>query len=229
MNLCGCRVAGDWGRAKLRLEPPAAGDPAPTPRTAKDVVADLHALLAAAKVHGPYVLVGHSNGGLFVQLHASEHPAEVAGLVLIDAVSSDYYARRTALLKSLLPGAAWKATMQQLRARTPALIDPGQIDMGTSLAQTRAALHTARLRPMPLFVLSHGRADQPDADPPINAADERLWRTLQDELAELVPNSKHVIAKRSGHVIQRDQPELVVAAVQDVVEGVRHHGTWKTP
>ena len=98
---------GLWGRS----------DPAPTPRSGKDIVADLHALLDAAKVPGPYVLAGHSDGGLFAELYASKHPNEVAGLVLIDAVSKDYYARRIALLKRLLPPAAWKVTMRQLRAR----------------------------------------------------------------------------------------------------------------
>jgi pimeloyl-ACP methyl ester carboxylesterase len=210
---------GLWGRS----------DPAPTPRTAKDVVADLHALLAAAKVPGPYVLAGHSDGGLFVQLYASNHPDEVAGLVLIDAVSKDYYARRTALLRKLLPPAAWKVTMRQLRARAPALVDPEQIDMEKSLAQTRAALSAAPLRAMPLFVLTRGRVDQPDADPRLNAADQRLWQTLQDELAALVPNSKHVIAKRSGHDIQHAQPELTASAIRDVVEAIRHPRTWKTP
>jgi pimeloyl-ACP methyl ester carboxylesterase len=210
---------GLWGRS----------DPAPTPRTAKDVVADLHALLAAAKVPGPYLLAGHSDGGLFVQLYASEHPSEVAGLVLIDAVSTDYYARRVALLKKLLPPAAFKMNMRQLQARAPALVDPEQIDMQTSLAQTRAALSAAPLRPMPLFVLTHGRVDQPDTDPRINKADERLWQTLQDEIAALVPKSKHVIAKESGHDIQHDQPGLVIAAIRDEVEAVRDPRTWKTP
>jgi pimeloyl-ACP methyl ester carboxylesterase len=208
-----------WGRS----------DPAPTPRTASDVVADLHALLAAAKVPGPYVLAGHSNGGLFVQLYASKYPDEVKGLVLIDAVSADYYARRTALLKKLLPPAAWKVTMRQLRARAPALLDPEQIDMESSLAQTRAALSAAPLHRMPLFVLTHGRVDQPDSDPQINKADERLWQTLQDELAALVPNTRHVIARRSGHDIQHDQPRLVVGAVRDVVEAVHNGGIWKAP
>jgi pimeloyl-ACP methyl ester carboxylesterase len=210
---------GLWGRS----------DAAPTPRTAEDVVADLHALLVAAKVPGPYVLAGHSDGGLFAQLYASKHPDEVAGLVLIDAVHKDYYARRTALLKKLLPPTAWKVTMRQLRARAPALVDPEQIDMETSLAQTRAALSAAPLRPMPLFVLTHGRMDHPDADPRINAADERLWEALQDELAALVANSKHVIAKRSGHDIQHAQPELTASAIREVVEAVRHPRTWKTP
>jgi pimeloyl-ACP methyl ester carboxylesterase len=52
---------------------------APTPRTAGDFVADLHALLAAARVPGPYVLAGHSNGGLYTQLYASTHPARSPG------------------------------------------------------------------------------------------------------------------------------------------------------
>jgi pimeloyl-ACP methyl ester carboxylesterase len=208
-----------WGRS----------DAAPTPRTAQDVVADLHALLAAAKVPGPYVLAGHSNGGLFVQLYASEHPDEVAGLVLLDAVHMDYYARRTALLKKLLPPAEFRQAIRGLRARLPAIIDPEQIDVEASLAETRAALAAAPLRAMPLFVLTHGRPDEPDSDPRLAQADERLWRNLQAEIAALVPKSKHVIAEQSGHDIHHDQPDLVVAAIRDVVEAARDPGTWKTP
>ena len=210
---------GLWGRS----------DPAPTPRTAANVVADLHALLAAAKVPGPYVLAGHSDGGLFVQLYASKHSADVSGLVLIDAVHSDYYARRIALLKTLLPSAGWKATVLALRTRPPAIVDPEQIDLETSLAQTRAALARAPLHSMPLVVLTHGRPDPSGSDPRLVAADERLWRKLQDELAELVPNSKHVIATKSGHDIQHAQPQLVAAAIRNVVQAVRDPGTWKTP
>ena len=61
-------------------------DPVPQPRTARDLVADLHALLHAAAVPGPYVLVGHSLGGVVVRLYASTYPDEVAGLVLVDAL-----------------------------------------------------------------------------------------------------------------------------------------------
>ncbi len=210
---------GLWGRS----------DPAPTPRTGADVVADLHALLGAAKVPGPYVLAGHSDGGLFVQLYASEHSAEVRGLVLIDAVHSDYYARRIGLLKTLLPPAGLKATVQALRTRAPAMVDPEQIDLERSLAQTRAALADTPLHSMPLFVLTHGRPDPSGSDPRLVAADERVWRKLQDELAGLVPNSKHLIARKSGHDIQHEQSRLVVAAIRDVVQAVHNPGTWKTP
>ena len=55
-------------------------------RTAKDVIDDLHALLAAAHVPGPYLLVGHSAGGLFVQLYARTFPDQVAGVVAMNPV-----------------------------------------------------------------------------------------------------------------------------------------------
>ena len=98
---------GPWSRS----------DPAPTPRTARDFVADLHALLRVARVPGPYVLAGHSNGGLFTQLYASTHPRQVAGLVLIDAVHPAYHQRRLAMLKPLLPPEVWEALRQD--AMTP--------------------------------------------------------------------------------------------------------------
>jgi pimeloyl-ACP methyl ester carboxylesterase len=53
------------------------------------------------------------------------------------------------------------------------------------------------------------------------AAQERLWRRLQDELAALQPGSTHVIATRSGHDIQHEQPDLVLAQVRRVVAAVR--------
>jgi alpha/beta hydrolase family protein len=93
---------GPWSRS----------DPAPTPRTARDFVADLHTLLRVARVPGPYVLAGHSNGGLFSQLYASTHPRQVAGLVLIDAVHPAYHKRRLAMLKPLLPPQVWQALRQ---------------------------------------------------------------------------------------------------------------------
>ena len=209
---------GLWGRS----------DTAPTPRAAEDVVADLHTLLAAAKVPGPYVLAGHSDGGLFVQLYASKHPDEVEGLALIDAVHMDYYARRTALLKTLFPPAAWKPLMRALRARVPAILDPEQIDIEASLAQTREALSTTPVASMPMFVLTHGRPDA-SGDPRLVDADERLWQRLQAEIAALIPESRHVIAEQSGHDIHHEQPDLVVTAIREVVEAARDPGTWKTP
>src|SRR5881296_2350365 len=59
----------------------------PMPRTARDLVSDLHTLLHAANVPGPYVLAAHSFGGIFARLYASTYPNEVVGMVLVDALS----------------------------------------------------------------------------------------------------------------------------------------------
>jgi len=61
-------------------------DPGPQPRSPERIAAELHALLAAAGETGPYVLVGHSLGGLILRQFAAQYPQDVAGMVLIDAV-----------------------------------------------------------------------------------------------------------------------------------------------
>ena len=78
-------------------------DPSPRPRTAAVMVEELHALLGTAEVPGPYVLVGHSLGGLLVRLYAVRHPQEVAGLVLVDSAHEDQYRRAPREIRELLP------------------------------------------------------------------------------------------------------------------------------
>jgi pimeloyl-ACP methyl ester carboxylesterase len=60
-------------------------EPRPEPRTIWQLSHELHTLLAKAGEHGPYVLVGASNGGLYARGFALEYPDEAAGLVLVDA------------------------------------------------------------------------------------------------------------------------------------------------
>lgn len=64
-------------------------DPGPAPRDGRAIVADLAALLRRLDEPGPYVLVGHSMGGLMVRLFALTHPDKVVGVVLVDAVTPD--------------------------------------------------------------------------------------------------------------------------------------------
>ncbi len=195
--------------------------PGPTPRSGREVVADLHAALAAARVPGPYVLAGHSNGGLFAQLYAATHPGEVAGLVLVDAVHPEYYERRRALFRSLIPPAEADAAVDAALALRPAAVDPEQLDLAATLGQVKAAWATSPLPPIPLVVLSHGKA-LGDSGPgsPVEA-DERLWAQLQAELTRLVPGGRHVVAEQSGHDIPSEQPESVVEAIGQVVSAVR--------
>ena len=68
-------------------------DPGPRPRTGRVIAQELHALLHIASEAPPYVLVGHSLGGVFVRLYTAEYPDEVAGLILVDARHEDFFER----------------------------------------------------------------------------------------------------------------------------------------
>jgi pimeloyl-ACP methyl ester carboxylesterase len=200
-------------------------DPAPMPRSAGGVVADLSALLAAANVRPPYVLVGHSFGGLVVRLLASTlPPADVVGLVLVDAAQEDFWAK----LEALMTPDQWKDTMAP--AAPPELAGYGdleRLDVEASAAEMRKEAAARPLRPMPLIVLSRGRPYElpPDAAAKLpanfSADQERIWQDCQDKLAALVPGAKHVIAGKSEHYIQTMQPDLVIDAVRQVVDAAR--------
>jgi len=103
-------------------------DPSPRPRTAALMVEELHALLATAEIPGPYVLVGHSLGGLLVRLYAARYPQEVTGLVLVDSAHEQQYRRAPTEIRELLPQLE-EQTRQQLEG-LKALIESGSLDAG---------------------------------------------------------------------------------------------------
>lgn len=76
-------------------------DPSPQSRTSQQMVRELYTLLKNSGIEGPYLLVGHSLGGLNLRLFASQHPDEVAGLILVDAVPANVYSRLPAFQKSM--------------------------------------------------------------------------------------------------------------------------------
>ena len=111
-----------YDRAGLGLSDPSTL----RPRTSQDIALDLHKLLAAAGVTGPYVLVGHSIGGFHVRVFAAQYPAEVVGMVLVDSSHPDQV---QAFLDSLPPAQPedppqWKTFRAQLE-RPPAAFMAG--------------------------------------------------------------------------------------------------------
>jgi pimeloyl-ACP methyl ester carboxylesterase len=187
--------------------------PATKPHTNRQMARELHELLRRAGLGGPYVLVGHSMGGINVRLFASEHPDEVAGLVLVDATVDPVSMRS---LVSDVEMAAFRAELQ----RSPEGLDFETF--ATGAAEMRAVSQS--IGDKPLVVLTRGKEDAaPGASPERNAQTLRLWQELQADLPELSTNSIHVVATNSGHFMQADVPELVVAAVWEVVDAARTH------
>ena len=197
-------------------------DPVAMPRSALDIVLDLRALLRAAHVPGPYVLAGHSFGGMVARLYATTHPRRVAGLVSIDAQNEDF----AAAYKELLTPEQYVASI--LNPQPPPGLenysDVERLDLPVSAAQMRQAEADTPLRRMPLVVLSHSRTlPNPFGFPPdwpIEALDQ-AFQDSQDKLARLVPGARHVIAAKSGHYIQLDQPKLVIREIRRVVRAAR--------
>lgn len=193
-------------------------------RTADDVVDDLEALIAGSGERGPFVLVAHSLGGIFTELYASRHPDDVAGLVLVDTSNEhhvEYYGEVTP--------PEFRHVLYSQEDLAPALleIDPNfeHYRMDETFGQLRDALAVSPIRPMPIFVLSHGIAikDQGGALPEGFPGDEweEIAQRIQLENAALAPGSKRVIASKSGHYIQVDEPQLVIDATREVVDAVR--------
>ena len=174
-------------------------------RTIDDVATDLEMLLESAGIEPPYILVGHSFGGFLQTYYAQTHPDEVAGLVLVDAFSARM---RDAF------GDKWSAYEPVLNGG-PLQDDPGweHYDVATSIEQADAA---APLRAdLPMVVLSKTEPFPLPADlVGFTSADlEAVWTQVQDGLAQLVPNTPHIIAQGSDHYIQVREPDLVADAI----------------
>jgi pimeloyl-ACP methyl ester carboxylesterase len=192
---------------------PTPGDPVHHPVTAREGVDDLHALLAA-DAQGPYVIVGHSYGGLIARLYASTYPDSVAGLVLEDALSEGLYAGLTAAQREViealnfLPERVYtEASFEQVLAAPP-------------VPRVPMVILTADLPPLSAGDVASG------AFPPSVTVEfvDALWSAqiaAQAALGRLFPRASHITDTHSGHYIHIEQPQLVIDAIREVVDAVR--------
>jgi pimeloyl-ACP methyl ester carboxylesterase len=191
--------------------------PLPGVHDGADELADLQRLLSRAKLPPPYVVVGHSYGGLLARMFAVAHPATARGVVLVDAMGQDQDRRAIAL---------WRAQPPSVRRAAGAPVLP-PVQSGVAVRATeRLAARVRTLGHRPLVVITRGRLG--DTLPPmprrVRLAFGRLWTTMQGELAGMSTDHVHVVAVRSGHFVQGPvggQPSVVVAGVRAVVDAVR--------
>jgi pimeloyl-ACP methyl ester carboxylesterase len=178
-----------------------------------EIVDDLHAWLAASGEKGPFILVSHSISGFYARRFVTRYPREAAGLVFVDSAHEEQ-ALRLHELDPKGPG------LDELTAKLGFYVNPGE----------RLEWRTA----LPLIVLGRGkpipRKARDGSDSQTNrmteeqfAAWDRIWRELQEDLANRSPNGEFRLAEKSGHFIQRDQPEIVIQAIRDVSRSCLRH------
>jgi pimeloyl-ACP methyl ester carboxylesterase len=157
------------------------------PVLAGEVANALLQQLQTRDIGGPFILVGHSIGGLYVQAFARNHPEETAGIVLIDAASP------------LEPPGAFVSTVPPMPGSTEAAEEAG-------VAPSVATLMSGPALPsVPMVVMSathHG----------VSPEREALWLDIQRRTAALSPQGRLIVVD-SGHFIQDDHPDAVVAAI----------------
>ena len=217
-----------YDRAGLGWSEPVAGD-----RSASDFVEELRGALTAAGEKPPYVLVGHSAGASIVRAWQAAHPADVAGLVLVDAMPAYVLSRWPKALaaeRSNLSRGRWLAQVGLLRLANPLHLEgreaaltyrPRTMIAAEQLVNASAAILPSLppTLPVPPVVLTHGHGGDffgPGVVGPIDeAAIEYDWQAAQKELAK-GPKSSLVVADKSGHRIAEEQPELIVQAIETV-------------
>jgi pimeloyl-ACP methyl ester carboxylesterase len=183
-----CLTVVTYDRPGIGESPPLQDPEAPV--LASTVAADLLARLRARGLPEPYILVGHSLGGLYVQAFARNHPSAVAGLVLVDASSP------------LEPPGVFVSTTPPKPGSVEAAEEFG---VGPSVA---ALLSGPPLPALPLVVMSvtdHGDTPEREAE----------WRDVQQRTAALSPKGRLAVVD-GGHFLQADRPEAVVAAILSV-------------
>jgi pimeloyl-ACP methyl ester carboxylesterase len=212
-------------------------EPGPLGGTIEDRTRELHTLLSNAGVQGPFILVAHSYGGLMVRAYAHEYPDQVAGLVLVDTPDEssifqrevlDFYAKARALQRVV--GFVSRFGMLRLlshwvpldrfglwltRPSEYAALCDDLLSLERVPAPARASKSAGSLGSLPVIAITHG---QPFPGP--FAVLEKNWNEGQERLAALSTDSVLMVAKNSNHMIQQDEPALVVDAIRRMHDAV---------
>ena len=197
------------------------------PRTAANIAEELHLLVEAAGIERPFVLAGHSFGGLMALAYAQHYPAEVAGLVLLDAMHPQQFELFPAggvvlpLDPNLILGrtSSFAALYGLPEALHPLALqlageEKTRIFIIRELKSMVAAAHDVQAQPMPRVparVLMHGNREWDGPYP--DGRMEALWTKMQGELADALGAPAPTVVAGSGHQLALDQPELVAAEI----------------
>jgi pimeloyl-ACP methyl ester carboxylesterase len=232
-----------YDRAGLGLS-----DPGPLPRDTTAVANDIEAMLTAAGIPGPYILVGHSLGSYHVRQFANTRFDKMAGMVLVDPSGDGQSVRIAAVIPEAYAAsrAGFEKTkaldcVGQLRARFVPKADPlvkdclgndadgvesylSEVDSMAGPSTDELTASHRKWNDMPLLVLTRGDYDigmPPEFKPSDRDGMKSVWLAMHSEMAALSSAGQLRTVPGAGHSIQRDKPQAVIDAVNEVVAAAR--------
>ncbi|OAB27829.1 hypothetical protein PMSD_23100 [Paenibacillus macquariensis subsp. defensor] len=184
---------------------------ASVPRTCLDLVQELYELLSKNPVEPPFILVGHSFGGLVSRLFASVYPFWVSGIILVDAVP-EY---KELAYEKVLP--------EKLIAENRAYFENPMLNIEKidKLQSYKQILDHSLRSDIPLSIITRGLPDRDVEERPYQEI-LQIEQLLQADFLRLSTASKFRIARRSGHYIQYDEPEIVI---EEIMQMLQEQGT----
>ena len=227
----------------------------PPPRDADHIADELHDLLAAARIDGPIVLMGHSISGIYIREYATRYPSEIAGLIFVDgstplqnrnpAFKAEAGRESAPWYQMLMNKAAFVVGIPRLFgqcAQSFPGFEPAAAklqaedechDRFRAIAEEvesfdrsgEEAAHTGPYGELPILILSQDTAKGVAEGEPRELGD--AWNQMQEDLKKLSTRSRRIIAKGSGHYIQLNRPELIEREVPRFIEQIR--GTVSEP
>jgi pimeloyl-ACP methyl ester carboxylesterase len=222
-------------------------DQAPLGKLTLDTMADdLHEALAAARIGPPYVIAGHSFGGIVARRFQNRYPGDVAGMLLVDSSHEDqsrrlgddgaWYglkraARRQARILGLRRIAARLELVGGLNAASLAMETVPEYAAAAKAVSLSTKQRRTVVREMLVLARPQGQPQDLGALPlaVLSAGSDKrrkwpawaAWRQLQDELAALSSDSAYMYAVNADHHVHLDDPGVVVQVIHDLVERCR--------
>ena len=176
----------------------------PGPRSTIRIANELHTLLNAAEIKPPYILVGHSMGGLHIQTYAMLYPEDISAMVFVDPSPKE-------LVDTLSPEVHDNLVAA---GASQAVLDEAGPGLNASIPTFKTL---PNLPDVPVVVITSSFTGEGDVD---KSQWEEL-KTYHQNLADQVSDGIHIVATKAGHYIQIDEPDLVIDAIQSVYNKVK--------